>query len=538
MKVQTLQEKLDKHVERWRQLVSAPQLSPTNVQMAEDAAKQIYLRYKTQSPGAVIWCDSPYQLAVIPALVTNILDGPGTENWRTVIRKLNAAGTPGSAEWEGAWLTAWEDLRTNYIEPMAPEIMTHSRLRGTKDIVRIRSIRALEKPLHDIALRNRIQAGDVLPEKNRKRFQKHGQKYISSAYLLDWTFSKAAFSINNRVEQEAGLELQFLNVYTYLAPFHGIWDKRLITKIIPASETLLGPAQPKKHPGGLTLQIKVLKDKCQELETLYMRESGFWSNLVFEPRRVRPLDLRPEAGMMQNTISAFGQIIERQFDQKEQAKEPPMVAGTLACWLPHFLPWVPFALGCRYLDQDPLANLSTEIDDWGYLCRGALACFPTDKILYLCKKPLQFNMNASGQVHNENGPATTWEDGYETYAWRGITVPENFIMHPERISHQEITNEVNAEIRRVMIDRYGDKRYLQDAGAKIVSEDETGILYRMELPGDEPIVMVKVKNSTPEPDGTYKHYYLRVPPNIVTAKQAVAWTFGLAENEYKPDLQS
>ena len=50
--------------------------------------------------------------------------------------------------------------------------------------------------------------------------------------------------------------------------------------------------------------------------------------------------------------------------------------------------------------------------------------------------------------------------------------------------------------------------------------------------------MVKVVNSTPEPDGSFKDYFLRVPPEIVRAKQAVAWTFGKKENEYSPALQT
>ena len=39
--------------------------------------------------------------------------------------------------------------------------------------------------------------------------------------------------------------------------------------------------------------------------------------------------------------------------------------------------------------------------------------------------------------------------------------------------------------------------------------------------------MVEVVNSTPEPDGSRKTYFLRVPPTIGTAREAVAWTFGL-----------
>ena len=43
---------------------------------------------------------------------------------------------------------------------------------------------------------------------------------------------------------------------------------------------------------------------------------------------------------------------------------------------------------------------------------------------------------------------------------------------------------------------------------------------------DEPLRVVEVVNSTPEPDGTYRRYLLRVPPTTRTAREAVAWTFG------------
>jgi hypothetical protein len=50
--------------------------------------------------------------------------------------------------------------------------------------------------------------------------------------------------------------------------------------------------------------------------------------------------------------------------------------------------------------------------------------------------------------------------------------------------------------------------------------------------------MVKVANSTPEADGSFKDYFLRVPPNMERARQAVAWTFDMDENEYAPEVQT
>jgi hypothetical protein len=50
--------------------------------------------------------------------------------------------------------------------------------------------------------------------------------------------------------------------------------------------------------------------------------------------------------------------------------------------------------------------------------------------------------------------------------------------------------------------------------------------------------VVCVTNKTPEPDGTYKKYFLRIPPTISTAKEAVAWTFEQQTEEYMPGQET
>lgn len=50
--------------------------------------------------------------------------------------------------------------------------------------------------------------------------------------------------------------------------------------------------------------------------------------------------------------------------------------------------------------------------------------------------------------------------------------------------------------------------------------------------------MVEVVNATPEPDGTRRTYWLRVPPQTRTAKEGVAWTFGLDPADYQPLTQT
>ncbi len=72
----------------------------------------------------------------------------------------------------------------------------------------------------------------------------------------------------------------------------------------------------------------------------------------------------------------------------------------------------------------------------------------------------------------------------------------------------------------------------------VFMKDETGKLLSKEVPGDEPIVMVELLNSTPEPDGSVKVYHLRVPPTMKRAREAVAWTFGVSEKEYRNMVES
>jgi len=97
-----------------------------------------------------------------------------------------------------------------------------------------------------------------------------------------------------------------------------------------------------------------------------------------------------------------------------------------------------------------------------------------------------------------------------------------------------------------MIERYrhgseivGAAAYIKDADAKRLDHDESfGTLWRRDFTDDEPIVMLEVINSTREPDGHFKHYFLRLPPTITTAQAAVAWTFDIPAEDYAPQIET
>jgi len=88
-------------------------------------------------------------------------------------------------------------------------------------------------------------------------------------------------------------------------------------------------------------------------------------------------------------------------------------------------------------------------------------------------------------------------------------------------------------VRRCMIEIMTPERYIYEGNAMRVSEDETGVLWSKVWTSWDAWAAVEVINGTPEPDGTHRHYYLQVPPTVRTARQAVAWTYGLTELEYR-----
>jgi hypothetical protein len=131
-----------------------------------------------------------------------------------------------------------------------------------------------------------------------------------------------------------------------------------------------------------------------------------------------------------------------------------------------------------------------------------------------------------------------YADGFAAYSWRGEALTPEFGVRLAATTPETIRAEQNTELRRMMVEHYTPERFLKDSGAEPVQQDEAGKLWRMELPPDEAIVMVEVVNSSPEPDGTFNIYFLRVPPTTQTAKAGIAWTFGLTEEEYQPLQQT
>lgn len=201
------------------------------------------------------------------------------------------------------------------------------------------------------------------------------------------------------------------------------------------------------------------------------------------------------------------------------------------------------------------ATLARALQD---IARSAGCWLGADTCVVVSERPLAILRDERGRLHAENAPALAYRDGSALAFWHGVHIPLGVILDRFTLTLQRILREPNAEVARVMVSLYGEARFLRNAGAEAVHQDDFGTLYRYRL-HDRDLLMVKVVNSTPEPDGGFKDYFLSVhpelrplpppgvnpwqwfrdhPPQTLTARNAVASTFSLRGEEYSPDIQT
>lgn len=195
-----------------------------------------------------------------------------------------------------------------------------------------------------------------------------------------------------------------------------------------------------------------------------------------------------------------------------------------------------------YLKFIPFFSIASNIspqrfDNLVKLSANAGWYLPHRKVCWIAERHTEYHFNDRERPHNESGPAIAYPDGWSIYAWHGARVPKDIIMQPEKITIERIDSESNAELKSVMIQRFGEERYFNAGDLEQIDHDPRfGTLLKRK--GSLQMTMVRVINSTAEPDGSKKTYLLRVPEWMRTAREAVAWTFNMNEQEYNPNVET
>ena len=133
--------------------------------------------------------------------------------------------------------------------------------------------------------------------------------------------------------------------------------------------------------------------------------------------------------------------------------------------------------------------------------------------------------------------------GSITYYYENIRIPPKYhqaISNPELLTVEEVLKHNNQEVKYVGMKIVGFDRVMKHKNCKVIHKDTDTdqILFQITGVFEEPIKYVRVWNSTAELDGTFKPYYLCVPQEVTTCREAVAWTFRKTEKDYNPSQET
>jgi hypothetical protein len=186
--------------------------------------------------------------------------------------------------------------------------------------------------------------------------------------------------------------------------------------------------------------------------------------------------------------------------------------------------WIAFYLFCRDIKIDFTEEQSEILDIWKDIALNCGWWYAYDTDCFCVQRPVDLHFNERGQLHNENGPAIGYRDGFKLYSVRGVAVPAYVIEHPEKITVEKIDKEKNIEIRRIMQDRMGISKYLEESGAVLVHmdmipvggiDDDTYMPRALMKDKEGRQFLVGTDSSTQN-----KVFYMQVDPNAKTCSEA------------------
>lgn len=197
---------------------------------------------------------------------------------------------------------------------------------------------------------------------------------------------------------------------------------------------------------------------------------------------------------------------------------------------------------------------------------GAQLLYWTADTLYWVAKPAVYVERPdphSRRLHREDGPALVG-DLEDLWFWHGVLVPAYVVKNPQTITVEDIRDEENAEVRRVMMERMGWERFCAEADMQLLHRDELVTRFP-DLPvsdlvddgkrlvtryraGKETAELLEARGMTDfeqrplrfvrlTDPSTGRQYVLRVRHDHRRAYEAVGWTFQMTEEQYKTSVR-
>ena len=143
--------------------------------------------------------------------------------------------------------------------------------------------------------------------------------------------------------------------------------------------------------------------------------------------------------------------------------------------------------------------------------------FPFDTYCAVVDRPLRIELNDEGRLHSLEGKAMEFRDGFGLWYINGVEVNEQIVMKPETLTFEQIRDEDNAEIKRIMIEQHGWDKYLESVPHEVVEVSASDKFHEALIKLEDMLVLLC---SCPS---TGRVYALEVDPSISSVKEARGW---------------
>lgn len=149
----------------------------------------------------------------------------------------------------------------------------------------------------------------------------------------------------------------------------------------------------------------------------------------------------------------------------------------------HELHWIAFYLFCRdvlHVEYDERS--SKQLDLWRDIAQSCCWWWCYQNYIIVSERPTVVRMNSQERLHNENGPALAFADGWTVYALNGVRVPAALVETPaERLPATMLLQTTNTEVRREIVRKIGIERVCKDLNARCVDRQGDYELLELDL---------------------------------------------------------
>jgi hypothetical protein len=171
---------------------------------------------------------------------------------------------------------------------------------------------------------------------------------------------------------------------------------------------------------------------------------------------------------------------------------------------------------------------------------GAFAMWVGAETFYVAVKPDVVKVDDQRRLHCEDAPAFAWLDDIRDYYWRGVHVPDAWIIDRKSLTPEIALSEQSIERRRAACEILGWDAILHKLGAVSIDRDgdpQIGELVEVKLPGEggDKITARYLRVQC----GTGRKFAVCVPPTVNTAIEAQSWMLGLPSADFtKPEVRT